>query len=84
VKKYDNPNLTIDEVMSTLPDYIIKDQFLNKLKERRSEKGKVGNLIFIESKYLFSYVLINFNVHCNCSSFHRLTNKIEQNKYLII
>jgi len=42
--EYDNPELSVDEVMRTLPDHllIIKDQFRNKLIMRRSEKGKVS------------------------------------------
>ncbi|KMZ66271.1 hypothetical protein ZOSMA_2G02830 [Zostera marina] len=33
--KYNNKDLTVEEVMRTLPDYIIKKQFLKKLIERR-------------------------------------------------
>ncbi|KMZ64884.1 hypothetical protein ZOSMA_346G00050 [Zostera marina] len=37
--KYNNKDLTVEEVIRTLPDYIIKDQFLKKLMKRRSPRG---------------------------------------------
>lgn len=41
MSKYDNRDLTVDEVLRTIPEHLPKDQFRNKLKERRSDKGKV-------------------------------------------
>ncbi|KMZ74827.1 hypothetical protein ZOSMA_1224G00020 [Zostera marina] len=41
--KYNNKDLTVEEVMKTLPDYIIKEQFLKKLIERRSPRELVRN-----------------------------------------
>lgn len=41
MSKYDNRDLTPDEVLKTLPDYIPKDQFARKLHDRRSKKGLV-------------------------------------------
>jgi len=45
--QYDNRALSVEEVIRTLPDHIPVDQFRNKLIERRSEKGKVRNIIIM-------------------------------------
>ncbi|KMZ74035.1 hypothetical protein ZOSMA_137G00530 [Zostera marina] len=41
IRKYDFPGLSINEVIKILPDQVMKDQFCNKLRERRLDKMKV-------------------------------------------
>ena len=62
MSKYDNRDLTPDEVLKTLPDYIPKDQFARKLHDRRSKK-RIG-------KYLFLLIINVYQPTNNLSCFN--------------
>jgi len=72
--QYDNPNLSIDEVLQTLPDHVMKDQFRNKLIDRRSEKGKVMHFF----QFIYIDLILSFSLNMQQISEINKKNRVKQ------